>query len=58
MPPTFTDANASAFRGDTGLELSRIGVCLRAAGGRRGGVRLVQGGTQIPLPPGYDHFAQ
>jgi thiamine-monophosphate kinase len=57
MPPQFGDASASEFRGETGVHLSRIGVCLRG-GGRRGGVRLVQGGKQLPLPPGYDHFAQ
>jgi len=58
MPPTFGDASASAFRAETGVELSRIGSCLRTAGGRRGGLRLVQGNKQVPLPPGYDHFAQ
>jgi len=58
MPPTFGDASASAFRADTGVPLSRIGVCLRSAGGRRGGVRLMQDGKKIPLPSGYDHFAQ
>jgi len=58
MPPTFCDASASAFRAETGVELSRIGSCLRTAGGRRGGLRLVQGNKQVPLPPGYDHFAQ
>lgn len=57
MPPTFGDASASAFRALTGVQLSRIGVCLRGAGGRRGGVRIMQGNTQVPLPPGYDHFA-
>lgn len=58
MPPTFSDASASEFRADTGIHLSRIGVCLRGAGGRRGGARLVQAGKQVPMPPGYDHFAQ
>ena len=58
MPPTFGDASASAFRAETGVELSRIGSCLRTSGGRRGGLRLVQGNKQVPLPPGYDHFAQ
>lgn len=58
MPPTFSEPSASAFRADTGLELSRIGVCLRSGGGRRGGVRLMKDGKQVPLPPGYDHFAQ
>ncbi|MEX2156007.1 MAG: thiamine-phosphate kinase [Gemmatimonadales bacterium] len=58
MPPTFGDASASAFRAETGVPLSRIGVCLRSAGGRRGGVRLMQDGKKIPLPPGYDHFAR
>lgn len=57
MPPTFGDASASAFRAETGVPLSRIGVCLRSAGGRRGGVRLMQDGKKVPLPPGYDHFA-
>jgi thiamine-monophosphate kinase len=57
MPPTFSDASASAFRADTGLSLSRVGVCLRGAGGRRGGVRLLDHNKPIPLPAGYDHFA-
>ena len=57
MPPTFGDANVSAFRSETGLQLSRIGTCLRGAGGRRGGVRLLDHSTPVPLPPGYDHFA-
>ena len=57
MPPTFGDASASAFRGDTGVELSRIGTCLRSTGGRRGGVRLLDGNTPVHLPQGYDHFA-
>jgi thiamine-monophosphate kinase len=56
MPPTFGDASASAFRADTGVELSRIGTCLRG-GGRRGGVRLLDHDTPVPLPAGYDHFA-
>ena len=43
MPPTFGDASASAFRGETG--------------GRRGGVRLLDRNTPVPLPQGYDHFA-
>jgi thiamine-monophosphate kinase len=58
MPPQFGDANASTFRGDTGVELTRIGVCLRPVGGRRGGVRLLQDSQQVPLPPGYDHFSE
>jgi thiamine-monophosphate kinase len=57
MPPTFGDASASAFRGDTGIELSRIGTCLRSTGGRRGGVRLMDRNKPVPLPQGYDHFA-
>ena len=58
MPPTFGDASASAFRAQTGVHLSRIGTCLRG-GGRRGGVRLLDGNnTPVPLPAGYDHFAQ
>ena len=57
LPPTFSDANASTFRSETGLQLSRIGTCLRGAGGRRGGVRLVDHDKAVPLPPGYDHFA-
>jgi thiamine-monophosphate kinase len=58
MPPTFSDANASSFRAETGNHLTRIGVCLRAAGGRRGGVHLMDGTKRISLPRGYDHFAQ
>ena len=58
MPPTFSDTNVSAFRSETGLQLSRIGTCLRGAGGRRGGVRLLDHSTPVPLPAGYDHFAQ
>jgi thiamine-monophosphate kinase len=58
MPPAFGEPSASAFRAETGVGLSRIGVCLRTGGGRRGGVRLMKDGKQIPLPPGYDHFAQ
>ncbi len=57
MPPTFGDASASAFRGDTGIELSRIGTCLRPTGGRRSGVRLLDRNKSVPLPQGYDHFA-
>ena len=58
MPPTFGDANVSAFRSETGLQLSRIGSCLRGAGGRRGGVRLLDHSTPVPLPAGYDHFSR
>lgn len=57
MPPAFGDAGASAFRAETGVQLSRIGTCLRGAGGRRGGVRLLDHNKAVPLPPGYDHFA-
>jgi thiamine-monophosphate kinase len=57
MPPAFGDASASDFRAETGIELSRIGTCLRGAGGRRGGVRLLDHNTPVPLPAGYDHFA-
>jgi len=57
MPPTFGDASVSTFRSETGLQLSRIGSCLRGAGGRRGGVRLIDHNKPVPLPPGYDHFA-
>jgi thiamine-monophosphate kinase len=57
MPPAFGDSSASAFRAQTGVELSRIGTCLRGAGGRRGGVRLLEHNTPVPLPPGFDHFA-
>lgn len=57
MPPTFGDTGASSFRSQTGLQLSRIGTCLRGAGGRRGGLRLLDRSKPVPLPPGYDHFA-
>jgi thiamine-monophosphate kinase len=57
MPPTFGDASVSAFRSHTGLQLSRIGSCLRGAGGRRGGVRLLDHNQPVSLPAGYDHFA-
>ncbi|MGE5802979.1 MAG: thiamine-phosphate kinase [Gemmatimonadota bacterium] len=57
MPPAFGDASASSFRAQTGVELSRIGTCLRGAGGRRGGVRLLDHNKPVPLPAGYDHFA-
>ena len=57
MPPTFGDASVSAFRSETGLQLSRIGTCLRGAGGRRGGVRLLDNNKPVALPAGYDHFA-
>lgn len=57
MPPAFGDSSASAFRAQTGVELSRIGTCLRGAGGRRGGLRLLEHNQPVPLPPGYDHFA-
>ena len=57
MPPTFDGASVSAFRGQTGLQLSRIGTCLRGAGGRRGGVRLLDRSQPVALPAGYDHFA-
>src|SRR5947207_933053 len=58
MPPQFGDANASAFRAETGVQLTRIGSCLRGTGGRRAGLRLVQNNKPVPLPPGYDHFAR
>lgn len=58
MPPTFGDASASSFRSQTGLQLSRIGTCLRGAGGRRGGVRLLDHNKPVQLPAGYDHFSQ
>jgi thiamine-monophosphate kinase len=57
MPPAFGDSSASAFRAQTGVELSRIGTCLRGAGGRRGGVRLLEHNKPVPVPPGFDHFA-
>jgi thiamine-monophosphate kinase len=57
MPPTFGDASVSAFRSETGLQLSRIGTCLRVSGGRRGGARLLDHNKPVPLPAGYDHFA-
>ena len=57
MPPAFGDASASSFRAQTGVELTRIGTCLRGAGGRRGGVRLLDHNNPVPLPAGYDHFA-
>ena len=57
MSPTFSDAIASTFRAETGVHLSRIGTCLRG-GGRRGGVRLLDHNQLVPLPAGYDHFAQ
>jgi thiamine-monophosphate kinase len=58
MPPTFGDPSASLFRAETGVPLSRIGSCLRSTGGRRGGLRLMEHNKPVPLPPGYDHFAQ
>ncbi|MFN2572596.1 MAG: thiamine-phosphate kinase [Gemmatimonadales bacterium] len=57
MPPAFSDASASTFRAQTGVQLSRIGSCLRGSGGRRGGVRLLDHNKPVPLPAGYDHFA-
>jgi thiamine-monophosphate kinase len=57
MPPTFGDASVSSFRAHTGLQLSRIGTCMRGSGGRRGGVRLLEHNKPVPLPAGYDHFA-
>ncbi len=57
MPPAFGDAGVSAFRAQTGLQLTRIGTCMRGAGGRRGGVRLLDHNQPVPLPAGYDHFA-
>ena len=58
MPPTFDAASASTFRAETGVELSRIGTCLRESGGRRSGARLLDHNKSVPLPAGYDHFAQ
>jgi thiamine-monophosphate kinase len=58
LPPAFGDASASAFRSETGIQLSRIGTCLRGSGGRRVGVRLLDNGKPASLPAGYDHFAQ
>lgn len=57
MPPTFGDSSASTFRAQTGVELSRIGTCLRGAGGRRGGLRLLEHNKPVSVPAGYDHFA-
>ncbi|SRR5216110_259264 len=57
MPPTFGETSVSAFRSQTGLQLTRIGTCMRGAGGRRGGVRLLDHSKSVPLPAGYDHFA-
>ncbi|HYT63399.1 MAG TPA: thiamine-phosphate kinase [Gemmatimonadales bacterium] len=57
MPPTFGDASASAFRSETGIQLSRIGTCLRGTGGRRSGARLIDRSKPVPLPAGFDHFA-
>jgi thiamine-monophosphate kinase len=58
MPPTFGDASVSAFRAQTGLQLSRIGTCMRGAGGRRGGLRVLDHNQPVALPAGYDHFSQ
>jgi thiamine-monophosphate kinase len=58
MPPSFSDANASNFRAATGVHLTRIGTCLRGAGGRRGGVRLLDQNKPVAMPAGYDHFAR
>jgi thiamine-monophosphate kinase len=57
MPPAFGDSGASAFRAETGVQLTRIGTCLRGAGGRRGGVRLLDRNQPVVLPAGFDHFA-
>jgi len=57
MPPAFGDTSVSAFRAQTGLQLTRIGTCMRGAGGRRGGVRLLDHSNPVELPAGYDHFA-
>jgi len=57
MPPTFGDTSVSSFRSQTGLQLTRIGTCMRGAGGRRGGVRLLDHSQPVALPAGYDHFA-
>jgi len=57
MPPSFSDATASAFRAETGVHLTRIGRCLRGSGGRRVGVRLLDHNNPVALPAGYDHFA-
>ncbi len=51
------EESVSAFRAQTGLQLTRIGTCLRGAGGRRGGVRLLDHSAPVELPAGYDHFA-
>jgi len=57
MPPTFGDSSASSFRAETGIQLTRIGSCMRGAGGRRGGLRLLDHNEPVALPAGYDHFA-
>jgi thiamine-monophosphate kinase len=57
MPPSFSDSSASTFRAESGVELTRIGTCLRTTGGRRVGVRVLDHNTPVPLPEGYDHFA-
>jgi len=51
-PPAFGDAGVSSFRTATGVALTRIGTCVRG-----GGVRLLDHGKPVPLPPGFDHFA-
>src|SRR2546422_4736038 len=48
---------ATALRNRYAYPEPRIEACLRGAGGRRGGVRLLDGSTPVALPAGYDHFA-
>jgi thiamine-monophosphate kinase len=51
LPRRFDDRQARAFRGATGLLLTRIGWCRAGAG-----VRLTRGGRAVPAPRGFDHF--
>jgi thiamine-monophosphate kinase len=53
MPARFDQRAAKAFTRATGLPLTRIGHCGRGSAG----VRVTRGGTLVPTPPGFDHFA-
>ena len=54
LPPSFSGAEASALTGETGVAVTRIGVC----GAGAPGVRLLDRGQPIEAPAGWDHFAR
>ena len=54
LPQRFDERAAAAFGRATGLSLTRIGRCARTG---TPGVRVLRGGSLVPTPRGFDHFA-